>query len=346
MPSTSGAQHRFVGWLHSDPEAARAHGLSEGKVSEWLHSDKGKPWERHASGGIVARQAGGILPAAQTQMGGNIASQNPITGSALQQLSALPTEKLQEFASRVPPGTPQGQIIQRALQMRLMNPQAAAAQPQPQEAPAAIPTAQPMPGGPGVRRGGRVRRQGGGPLGMSLSMASPWWERSEERNMDAGFLHGSTLGRADQISTSAPGGSYIVPADVVSGLGEGNSLAGASVIDKMLHSGPHGISMPRMERGPGPPRPPSARMPSDMGFKRAGGVPRGATGSRTPVKLSHGEYEIGPDDVHRIGRRFLIRSGQYGDPLHTGHKILDAWVIQERKKNIGKLKKLPPPVKP
>jgi hypothetical protein len=45
MPSTSAAQHRWIGWLHSNPEARAHSGMSQAKVDEWLHSDKWQPME-------------------------------------------------------------------------------------------------------------------------------------------------------------------------------------------------------------------------------------------------------------------------------------------------------------
>jgi hypothetical protein len=39
--------------LHSNPEARAKSGMSEAKVNEWLHSDKGSPWKRRDDGGGV-----------------------------------------------------------------------------------------------------------------------------------------------------------------------------------------------------------------------------------------------------------------------------------------------------
>ncbi|HXS14412.1 MAG TPA: hypothetical protein VN734_17065 [Acidobacteriaceae bacterium] len=42
MPSVSGKQHRFFGFLKSHPEAAKARGVSMGVVSEFLDADRGR----------------------------------------------------------------------------------------------------------------------------------------------------------------------------------------------------------------------------------------------------------------------------------------------------------------
>lgn len=158
---------------------------------------------------------------------------------------------------------------------------------------------------------------------------------SSVRSTGSKFLGGGTMGRADHVTTEAPSGSYILPADILSGLGEGNSIAGARVISEMLKSGPWGTKPVQMGRGSGPPRAPG--LPSDemeQAFAKGGEVEKRMATS-VPVLLSDGEYQIGVPDVVRIG----------GGSLKRGHKILDAFVLHQRKKTINKLKKLPGPVK-
>lgn len=80
-----------------------------------------------------------------------------------------------------------------------------------------------------------------------------------------GPIIGDTGGRADKVNTNVPSGCYIVPSDVVSGLGEGNSLAGMRIIEHMF---PH-------PHGPG------------------------ATSSAepVPVAVAHGEVSISPEQL-------------------------------------------------
>jgi len=182
------------------------------------------------------------------------------------------------------------------------------------------------------RRGGAIaRRDLGG--GMSISQADPWWTRQEARGEvsgGSGFLAGSTPGRADSIRTTAPAGSYVIPADVVAGLGEGNSLAGARVLQEIMASGPYGTPVGR----PGPQRRiPQPVAPMQTPSQAKGGPTPGA--GQVPVLLSHGEFVVVPEHVRAIGR----------GNLKMGHKILDRWVVHERGRQIAKLKKLPGPVK-
>ena len=79
--------------------------------------------------------------------------------------------------------------------------------------------------------------------GMSMSDESPWWERSEARSATDrhGLLTSPVAGRTDHLPISPAAGSYVVPADVVSGLGEGNTLAGANIMQRILDTGPMGL---------------------------------------------------------------------------------------------------------
>lgn len=207
----------------------------------------------------------------------------------------------------------------------------------------ASPNEPPFPLHPGVEKllgrlhratrahgGGIQRRAIGG--NMSMSMMDPSWTRQDWRgagDVSTGFLGGATLGRADAIRTQAPGGAYVLPADVVSGLGEGNSEAGARVWDQMLHTLPYGIQGSPQAHGtrslPHPVAP--------MGQSKGGKVQ--PSGKSVPVLLSHGEIVVEPRDVIRVGK---------GD-LKRGHRVLDRFVVAERAKHIKKLKSLPGPVK-
>lgn len=50
----------------------------------------------------------------------------------------------------------------------------------------------------------------------------------------AGLLHSDVPGRTDQLPTSVEPGSYVIPADVVSGLGQGNTMAGGTLFARMF----------------------------------------------------------------------------------------------------------------
>lgn len=92
---------------------------------------------------------GQIMNAGSTGSGDPAAMGSPVVGNQLQQFQSMPIEKLQELAVRMPPGSPQGAMIQRAIQMRQMNPMTGI------QAPVAGAGIGPPP--PGLATGGRAR---------------------------------------------------------------------------------------------------------------------------------------------------------------------------------------------
>jgi hypothetical protein len=308
-------------------------GVPEGEAiataNKWglNHRDEGGAVD---AGSTSGDGIGGIAPSAH--------SMNPLVANAIQKYAGLPTEKLAELVSRLGPSA-QGQIAQRVLQQKRMMPQSQA-QAQQQQTPGQQPSPgmPPMPGQPSAQllaRGGATTRASGGDMGISPSQGTPWWTRREAGDA-SGFLHGTTPGRADSVLTTAPGGAYVLPADVVAGLGEGNSLAGARIADAIFSTGPHGIPQARQREGRGPPRPPAEfrEQAKDGGqIKLFKGGPGGKQG--TPVALSHGEYVISKEYCRWLG----------GGDEKAGHRLLDKWVVEQRKKTIKKTQKLPPPVK-
>lgn len=192
---------------------------------------------------------------------------------------------------------------------------------------------------PGMPPQGGLGALGGPPMGMRPpGMASggnpiasmPYFAKAEARSLGhTGPVIGSTLGRGDNKSISVPGGAYVLPASHVSALGQGNTLAGHAVINRMFGSGtgPGGASIMRGGHGMGPPKPPR------VGTFAEGGVPK--KGGAVPIMISDGEHVLSPEQVEMVG---------HGD-IDLGHKILDAWVKHEREKQVKTLKKLPGPAK-
>lgn len=135
----------------------------------------------------------------------------------------------------------------------------------------------------GMATGGMIPRQHFDVGGMSLGEADPSWTRAaESQSVDRhGLLASPIAGRTDKLAISPISGSYVVPADVISGLGEGNTLAGANVMQRILETGPHGLRMPN---GPhkemGIPRLPPAYREGmgDNGMATGGMVARRAPG--------------------------------------------------------------------
>lgn len=85
----------------------------------------------------------------------------------------------------------------------------------------------------------------------------------------AGPVPGETTGRSDKLPIDVEAGSFVIPADIVAALGDGNSEAGYVHLNKVF-----GAATPRLARG----------------------------GTAVPIKISHGEYVVPPETVARIGK--------------------------------------------
>lgn len=121
----------------------------------------------------------------------------------------------------------------------------------------------------------------------------------------SGLLHSAVAGRTDHLKVNVPSGGYVIPADVVSGIGEGNTLAGAKVLHDIFEAG----------------APPPVRA-------------KGGKVQPIPILGAGGEYIVAPAALTRL----------FGS-VPNGHKILDQWVVDERKKIAKEMLTLPGPVK-
>lgn len=123
-----------------------------------------------------------------------------------------------------------------------------------------------------------------------------------------GPLKAPIPGRTDRLPIHVYSGSYVIPADIVSGLAEGNTEAGYVVIQKMIEEAQAKVAH-KMEPLPKP----------------------GLVGAI----VAGGEYILTPEEVQAFG----------DGNIDEGHKVLDAFVRSQRKLNIKTLRKLPGPVK-
>jgi hypothetical protein len=119
-----------------------------------------------------------------------------------------------------------------------------------------------------------------------------------------GPIHSPVAGRTDHLNMHVPSGAYVIPADIVSALGEGNTMAGFRAVKMM--------------------------------FRGAGNMATGGeaeTGEPVPIVAAGGEYVLSPQEVLWAGK---------GD-MDVGHRALDEWVKGTRAELIQTLKKLPGP---
>lgn len=212
----------------------------------------------------------------------------------------------------------------------------------------------------GLDRLGRQRAaaEGYAAGGAPSAGAPPWYVRNEARALShTGPLISPIGGRTDHIPLNVPGGAYVLPADVVSGLGQGNTLNGTRVLQHMFSSGPYGAAVPKMGAGRGAPKLPKSKF-ADGGdvaptsedaitaqmarvaaanrtrsaVQPLGG--RGALGAPpVPIMAAGGEFVVHPEQVTSIG----------GGDIDRGHEILDAFVKRVRGATIKTMSKLPGP---
>lgn len=146
--------------------------------------------------------------------------------------------------------------------------------------------------------------------------------RAEGGQVFEGPIISNVPGRTDKHPLDVASGAYVIPAEAVSHLGENNTLAG---LEKLKSMGPHGLK--RLVRSCG-------------GMAKSSGGAATAkndqsTGHPVPIMAAGGEFVVPPEWVHHIGD---------GD-MKKGHKLLDQWVMSNRRKHINTLKALRPPAK-
>jgi len=111
---------------------------------------------------------------------------------------------------------------------------------------------------------GKERRATGGSVNAALDVARAI-KRKKGGRVHIGPIVGDTGGRADKVPMKVPDGSYVIPADIVSGLGEGNTGAGMVQLGKMFPK-----SKPRiMRESPG----------------------------AVPILAADGEFVVSPDSI-------------------------------------------------
>lgn len=136
----------------------------------------------------------------------------------------------------------------------------------------------------------------------------------------SGPIHSSVAGRTDHLPMHVASGSYVIPADIVSASGEGNTMAGFKVMRRTFSGVPYGAGS-------------SVYSQSDEPYNEP--MPGKAEGGEVtvPIVAAGGEHVISPEEVMAIG----------GGDLETGHRVLDEFVKRLRKETISTLKGLPGP---
>ena len=139
--------------------------------------------------------------------------------------------------------------------------------------------------------------------------------------LHVGPIHSSVAGRTDHLPMHVPSGSYVIPADIIGAMGEGNTMAGFKHMRRMFGGTPYGGGDMPYGGGAGP-------YGENIHGKAAGGE-----ADAVPIVAAGGEYVLSPDQVRQAG----------GGNLEAGHRVLDDFVKRYRAKTIKTLKNLPGP---
>lgn len=149
-----------------------------------------------------------------------------------------------------------------------------------------------------------------------------------------GMIHSAVPGRTDKLNMNVKGGSYILPADIVSGIGQGNSMAGSAILNSFFKMGPYGAgaakdATPKVNFGKAMPaiKPLSIKTPK---FAKGG---KNEDHGNVPIVAAGGEFSVPPEVVLRVGN----------GNMKEGHRALDHFVLHMRKKIIKDIKGLKPP---
>lgn len=107
---------------------------------------------------------------------------------------------------------------------------------------------------------------------------------SIDEKIHVGPIHSSVAGRTDHLPINVPSGAYVIPADIISGMGEGNSMAGFKIANRVFG--------------------------------------RQLVADDTPVEIvaAGGEYVIDPRNVARIGGEDLDNGHKILDQFVTGYR--------------------------
>jgi hypothetical protein len=193
----------------------------------------------------------------------------------------------------------------------------------------------------GIDAAMRIAREYGGP-NLKIAHVHPHrlkvphaLERERHETHYDGPIHSTVAGRTDHLPMTVSAGSYVLPADHVSGLAEGNSTAGFKVLKRMFGGIPyHGGGLPYGGRG-GPYDSGAHPYDQESPLPYGAHMKDGGKASSVPIVAAGGEYVLSPEQVREIGD---------GD-LDRGHRVLDKWVLKMRKELVKTLKKLPGPKK-
>jgi hypothetical protein len=170
----------------------------------------------------------------------------------------------------------------------------------------------------------RMRKVGskGAPTAEAFRQSARTARATGGEVVHTGPIHSAVAGRTDHLPMHVPSGSYVIPADIVSAAGEGNTMAGFKIMRLMFSGTPY-------EQGSEPYGQSKTPYNEPLPGKAEGGA------ATVPIVAAGGEHVISPEEVLSIG----------GGNLELGHRALDEFVKRMRKETVKTLQSLPGPKK-
>jgi hypothetical protein len=104
--------------------------------------------------------------------------------------------------------------------------------------------------------------------------------------LHVGPIQSHVAGRTDHLNMHVPSGSYVIPADIISSMGEGNTLAGFKIAKNIFE-------MPNLSAAPYG----GSGLPYSAPHKAEGGQV-----SAVPIVAAGGEYVVRPESVAHLGK--------------------------------------------
>ena len=173
-----------------------------------------------------------------------------------------------------------------------------------------------------IKNAVRLARESGGlnalkiPHVHKIKPRMPVVQRFAKHMQHTGPIHSSVAGRTDHLPMHVPSGSYVIPSDIISASGEGNTMAGFAHAKRVFGGTPRGGGSQPYNHEGGP-----------------YGMAAGGATDGVPIVAAGGEYVVHPEAVREIG----------GGDIDLGHKVLDEFIKRQRAELVKTLKKLPGP---
>ena len=210
---------------------------------------------------------------------------------------------------------------------------------------------------------------------VAAALSTARTARADGGKVYSGAIKSSVAGRTDHLPMHVPSGAYVIPADIISAMGEGNTLAGFKVANSIFSQpfygsrgmagganpyiptkAPYGTGRGQpYDKAPLPygSSPPASLPERRIAFSKALPPAPGPLGTTSTTTTQPGSYmrasggEVDAVPIVAAGGEYVISPDDVTNlgkgSMDDGHRILDEFVKRMRSKTIKTLQKLPGP---